>query len=415
MPAPVFHDRAGVLCCEEVPLDAVADAHGTPAYVYSAAQIRANVAAVHGPLRTSGVAHDVLYAVKANGNPAILSLLASLGVGADVVSGGELEAAIRAGIPPSRISYAGVGKTDREIFMGLAHGIAAFSVESAEELEVIAALATKTNKRARIGLRINPEIDARTHPYISTGLRENKFGVPTEELDAIVDRALSLPHITLCGIHTHIGSQIADSEPFAEAAAFVVRTARMLQARGVALDHVNIGGGFAVDYGDPAEQGTPMLTAGEILGAILPPLAALGVRIVVEPGRALVANAGALLTRVIFTKQTATHHFTIVDAGMNDLIRPALYEAYHEIRHVRAAQGEAVITDVVGPVCETSDFLGRRRSLVAPRRGDLLAVLDAGAYGYAMGSTYTMRARPVEVLVDGAAHRCVRERTASYL
>jgi diaminopimelate decarboxylase len=395
-------DESG-LRLDGVSLEGVAGEFGTPLYVYGRASIEA---AFHAYQRSFlAVPHRLCYAVKANGNGAILRLLAGLGAGADIVSGGELLAARRAGFPPERIVFAGVGKSDEEIALGLEHGIGEINAESEPEIRRIGALAAARGKVARVSLRVNPDIDARSHPYISTGLREAKFGVDIALAPAILRRARELDGIEVVGLQCHIGSQITDLEPLAAAARALAALSRQLLDEGFTLRTIDLGGGLGVSYDG---QLTPDASA--FAAAVLPAVEKLPLTLVLEPGRSLVAAAGVLLTRVLYVKEGPARRFVIVDAGMNDLLRPALYDAYHRIEPVRPHGRTAELVDVVGPVCETSDFLARRRELERPDPGDLLAVRDAGAYGFAMASNYNMRPRAAEVLIEDGRARLIRRR-----
>lgn len=398
-----FARESEALACDGVSLEAAAAEHGTPLYVYSRAAIEAAYA---GYARAfAAVPHRVCYAVKANGNGAILRLLAGLGAGADIVSGGELLAARRAGFAPERIVFAGVGKTDAEIALGLEHGIGEWNAESEAEIERLSAAAAARKLHARVSLRVNPDIDARSHPYISTGLREAKFGVDIKAAAAILRRARERPGIEVVGLQCHIGSQIVDTEPIAAAARALADLSRELLADGFALRTLDVGGGLGVSY-DGAFVPDPQRLA----GAVLPALAGLPLTLVLEPGRSLVAAAGVLLTRVLYVKGGHPKRFVVVDAGMNDLLRPALYEAFHRVEPVRSRGRAPERVDVVGPVCETSDFLARGRELERVEPGELLAVRDAGAYGFAMSSNYNMRPRAAEVMVEDGRLRLIRRR-----
>jgi diaminopimelate decarboxylase len=394
------HDR---LHCEGVPLDVIADAVGTPAYVYSAGAIEAIYRAYEEAL--AGLPHLVCYAVKANMNLAILHLLAGLGAGADVVSGGELYRALRAGFEPRRIVFAGVGKTREEIAEGLKADVLAFNVESEAELRVVDEVARTHGTRARIAFRVNPDIDPQTHPYISTGLKTAKFGVPYRDARELYRRAAGLGGIEVVGIHMHIGSQLTRVQPIADALGRLADLVDALGADGIRLAYVDLGGGLGIRY---AEETPP--TPGEYARALRPTLGRLGLTVILEPGRSVVGNAGALLTRVLYRKATEGKRFVVVDAAMNDLIRPALYGAHHEIWPVRAAGDPTDVVDVVGPVCESGDFLARDRALPPVQEGTLLAVLSAGAYGFAMASNYNARGRAAEVMVRGERFQLVRRR-----
>ncbi len=397
-----FAYRDGILHAEEVPLPELAARHGTPCYVYSRAALEARL----GEFRLALAGRDamVCYAVKANSNLAILNLYARAGAGFDIVSGGELARVAAAGGDPSRVVFSGVGKTTEEMRQALAAGIFCFNVESAAELERLDDIAGQAGKKAPIALRVNPDVDPKTHPYISTGLRSNKFGVAYREAPALYRQAAALPHIEVTGIACHIGSQLLDPAPAAEAAGKVLALVEQLAAAGIALRHIDLGGGIGIRYRDEAP-----LPVADYLAPVLAQLAGRRERILFEPGRALVGNAGVLLTRIEYLKHGEEKNFAIVDAAMNDLMRPALYDAWHDILPVRQGAAAAAEYEVVGPVCESGDFLGHARRLaVAP--GDLLAVMSAGAYGMVMSSNYNTRPRAAEVLVDGGRAYLIRER-----
>jgi len=399
-----FAYRAARLHCEGVLLEAIADAVGTPTYVYSASAIEGGYRAYDEAL--AGLPHLVCYAVKANMNLAVLRLLADLGAGADVVSGGELYRALRAGIEPRRIVFAGVGKTREEIAEGLKADVLAFNIESEAELRAVDEVARAHGTRARIAFRVNPDIDPQTHPYIATGLRTAKFGVPYAEARALYGRAAGLGGVELVGIHMHIGSQLTRVQPIADSLGRLAELVDALRADGIRLAYVDLGGGLGIRY----KEETPP-TPGEYAAALRPALGRLGLTVLLEPGRSIVGNAGVLLTRVLYRKATDGKRFVIVDAAMNDLIRPALYGAHHEIWPVRAVDGAPVeVVDVVGPVCESGDFLARDRALPRVEEGALLAVLSAGAYGFAMASNYNARGRAAEVMVRGDRFQLVRRR-----
>jgi diaminopimelate decarboxylase len=386
-----------------VSLEELASEHGTPLYVYSRASIEAAFHAYRQAF--ASVRHRICYAVKANGNGAILRVLAGLGAGADIVSGGELLAALRAGFAPESIVFAGVGKTDAEIALGLDQGIGEWNAESEEEIRRLSRRAGELRRTARVSLRVNPDIDARSHPYISTGLREAKFGVAIEQALPILRRARELPGIEVTGVQCHIGSQITELEPLSAAARALAELSRQLLQEGFPLRTIDLGGGLGVSYDG---RGVPDPRA--FAAAVLPAVERLPLELVLEPGRSLVAGAGLLLTRVVYVKEGALRRFVVVDAGMNDLLRPALYDAHHRIEPVAPRGRVPELVDVVGPVCETSDFLARRRELERPEPGDLLAVRDAGAYGFAMSSNYNMRPRAAEVLLEDGRARLVRRR-----
>jgi len=398
-----FERENGELRCDGVSLREAAREHGTPLYVYSRAGIERAFRAYEAAF--APVPHRICYAVKANGNGAILRLLASLGAGADIVSGGELLAARRAGFPPERIVFAGVGKTEAEIALGLDHGIGEWNAESEDEIARIGAAAAARGQVARVSVRVNPDIDARSHPYISTGLRETKFGVAIGLAPAILRRARERAGVEVVGVQCHIGSQITDLEPLAAAARALADLSRQLLGEGFPLRTIDLGGGLGVSYDG---KGAP--DASGLASAVLPAVGKLPLTLVLEPGRSLVAGSGVLLTRVLYVKGGHERRFVVVDAGMNDLLRPALYGAFHRVEPVVPRGRPAELVDVVGPVCETSDFLARRRELERPEPGDLLAVRDAGAYGFTMSSNYNMRPRAAEALVEDGRVRLIRRR-----
>lgn len=398
-----FAYREGVLHAEGVALTDIADRHGTPTYVYSRAAIEARWRAFDQGF--ARLPHLICYAVKANSNLVVLSVLARLGSGFDIVSVGELERVLRAGGDPGKVVFAGVGKREDEIARALEVGIRCFNVELVPELERIHEVARRMGVRAPVALRVNPDVDARTHPYIATGMKQNKFGIPGEEALSVYERAARMPHLKVVGIGCHIGSQLTEVEPFDDAVAKVLDLVHQLRARGVEIEHIDIGGGLGIQYRDeepPAVDAYAELVCRRLAGQVK--------EVLMEPGRAIVGNAGILLTRVEYVKQTPEKRFVIVDAAMNDLIRPALYEAWHEIVRVRRdSEAPAEPCDVVGPVCETGDFLARDRAIAAAE-GELLAVMSAGAYGFSMSSNYNARPRAAEVMVDGARAYLVRAR-----
>jgi len=399
-----FGYRDGVLCAEDVPLPQIAAAYGSPCYVYSRAALEA---AYTGYVRAlAGRNALVCYAVKANSNLAILNLFARLGAGFDIVSGGELARVLAAGGDAAKVVFSGVGKSPDEMRAALAAGILCFNVESASELAKLNDVAGSMGRRAPVSLRVNPDVDPKTHPYIATGLRNTKFGIPFEEALPLYRRARDLPHIDIHGIDCHIGSQLLDPAPAAEAASRLLGLVDALAAEGVALSHIDVGGGMGIRYRDEAAP-----AAGAYLAPLLGVLAGRRERLLFEPGRSLVGNAGLLLTRVVVLKHGAERNFAVVDAAMNDLARPALYEAWHDIVTVKVSPGGTAAKpyEVVGPVCESGDFLGHDRQL-ALDEGDLLAILSAGAYGMAMSSNYNSRPRAAEVIVDGSRVHLVRER-----
>jgi diaminopimelate decarboxylase len=394
----------GVLHAEQVPLASIAARYGTPCYVYSRAAIEAAWREYDTAL--AGVPHLVCYAAKANANLAVLDILARLGSGFDIVSGGELARVIAAGGDPGRTVFSGVGKTDAELREALDAGILCFNVESEAELHRLAQVAGATGKRAPVSVRVNPDVDARTHPYISTGLRENKFGVPVDAALALYRAAAAMPGVTAVGVDMHIGSQVTELAPIRDAAQRVLELVDRLAAEGIPLAHVDLGGGLGVRYRDE----TPLPLA-DYAAMVRELMRGRAQTVVVEPGRRLVADAGVLLTRVIDLKRNGEHGFAIVDAAMNDLLRPALYDAWHGVDPVAPRDAPGARWDIVGPVCESADFLARSRNL-ALVAGDLLAVRTAGAYGMAMSSNYNARPRAAEVVVDGAQVHLARRREA---
>jgi diaminopimelate decarboxylase len=398
-----FDYRNGVLCAEDVALDEIARRFGTPCYVYSRAAIESAYREFTAAL--GGRDALVCYSVKANSNLAVLALLARLGAGFDIVSGGELARVLAAGGAAAKTLFSGVGKRESEIELALAKGIGCINVESEAELERVARIARGLSRRAPVAMRVNPDIDARTHPYISTGLRESKFGVAHAEAERLYLRASRMPELELVGIGCHIGSLLLEAAPFVAAAERLGELVDRLAAAGVRLRHIDLGGGIGIRY---RESETPQPIGAFVRGT----LAALGARpqqLVFDPGRSLVGNAGVLLTRVEYVKPGTARNFLVVDAAMNDLIRPPLYDAWHEVRTVRVSEDPGALYDVVGPVCESADFLARDRRLAA-REGDLLAILSAGAYGMVMSSNYNSRPRAAEVLVQGANAHLVRRR-----
>lgn len=402
-----MHDFAyknGELYCEGVPVSSIAQRVGTPFYLYSSNTLASHYRAFDQAF--AGVPNVICFALKSNSNGAVLRVLGREGAGADIVSGGELFRALRAGIDPKKIVYAGVGKRRDEIEYAIKVGILMFNVESGEELVAIDRAASEMHAKARIALRVNPNIDPKTHAYISTGLKENKFGIPIEEALEYYQLARGLSNIEVVGVHQHIGSQITEVQPFIDALEKLVGFVRELRAAGMDITHINIGGGIGITYKDE----TPPLPK-EVAAAIQPMLKASGCTIVMEPGRALVGNAGILVTRALYRKDSGEKKFLIVDAGMNDLIRPSLYDAYHDIKPlVEPVSPTHETYDVVGPICESGDFLAKDRSLPVMRPGEYLAVLGAGAYGFSMSSNYNSRPRAAEVLVRGNDYVVVRER-----
>ena len=398
-----FQYQNGELFAEEVPLQAIAARFGTPCYVYSRATLERHWHAFDQAFKNQP--HLVCYAVKANSNLGVLNVLARLGSGFDIVSVGELERVIRAGGDPGKVLFSGVGKRPDEIQRALEAGIRCFNVESEAELERLSQVAQACGKTAPIALRVNPDVDANTHPYISTGLKENKFGVDINLARALYRKAAALPNLAISGIDCHIGSQLTELLPFMDALERVLDLAEQLHEDGIEIDHLDLGGGLGVRYDDEE----PPIPA-EYAAAVSARLANLPYAVYLEPGRAIAANAGVLLTRVEFIKPTEEKDFAIIDAAMNDLIRPALYQAYQQIIPVdQNRSGREGYYDLVGPICETGDFLGKSRHL-SLSAGDLLAVRSSGAYGFTMASNYNSRPRAAEVLVDGTEMHLVRER-----
>ncbi len=398
-----------VLCCELLSLELLAKRFGTPLYVYSASTIRQRMRVFDYAFRT--VPHTVCYSVKANSNLSILRFLAGMGSGFDVVSGGELERVLRVDRQAAtKIVFSGVGKTADEMQAALKAGILLFNVESESELSRLGECAKRSKQTARVALRVNPDVPANTHPYISTGLQQHKFGIPIGDARALYARGSRSKYLKITGVSVHIGSQITDVKPFAAAMARVAELVRELRADGHQIRYVDAGGGLGIAYEEPdlPDFAEYVATYAEV---VLQPLQGLKVHLLLEPGRFIVGPAGALLTRVLYRKTNGAKKFLVVDAAMNDLLRPSLYQAYHEIAPVR--QGSRVgneIVDVVGPVCETGDFFARDRELPAINEGDLLALLDAGAYGMALASNYNTRPRPAEVLVEGKSVKLIRRR-----
>ena len=397
-----FHNRDGQLFAEGVALSAIAERFGTHTYVYSRAHIEAQYRAYADAL--AGMPHLVCFAVKANSNLGVLNVLARLGAGFDIVSRGELERVLAAGGEPGKIVFSGVGKTRDDMRRALEVGVHCFNVESVDELERLQLVAAELGKTANISLRVNPDVDAGTHPYISTGLKENKFGIDIEQAPAVYARAAELANLRIVGVDCHIGSQLTSLPPFLDALERLLALIDQLAAQGIQIQHLDLGGGLGVQYRD--EQ--PPL-AGDYIAAVRERLKGRALALVFEPGRSIVANAGVLLTRVEYLKHTAHKDFAIVDAAMNDLIRPALYQAWMDVTPVQPRDGEARQYDLVGPICETGDFLAKGRELVLAE-GDLLAVRSAGAYGFVMSSNYNTRGRAAEVLVDGEQAFEVRRR-----
>lgn len=397
-----FQYRGDALCVESVPLANIAEQFGTPCYVYSRAALTDGFNRFKQALQ--GRDHLICYAVKANSNLAVLNVFARMGAGFDIVSGGELQRVLAAGGDADKVVFSGVGKSESEMRMALAAGILCFNVESAPELDKLNQVAGDMGKIAPISLRVNPDVDAKTHPYISTGLKQNKFGVAYGEAIALYRKAHALPHLRITGMDCHIGSQLTETSPFIAAVEKILLLVDALANEGIRLEHLDLGGGLGIRYRDE----TPPAIA-DYVQSLLTALSGRTEKLVLEPGRVLVGNAGALLTRVEFIKPGEEKNFAIVDAAMNDLMRPALYDAYHNILPVQRENLASQTYDVVGPICETGDFIARSRELaIAPK--SLLAVLSAGAYGMSMSSNYNTRPRAAEVMVDGECVHLVRQR-----
>jgi len=400
-----FAYRHSDLCCEQVSLRSLVADVGTPAYVYSKAALLESYRGYDDAF--AEVPHVVCYSVKANGNLGVLGTLARAGAGADIVSGGELFRALRAGFPPGRIIFSGVGKTRDELREALKAEVLMFNVESLSELRALDDVARETGVRAPVALRVNPDVDPETHPYIATGLKTSKFGIPFAQAHEVYAEAASLKGVEVVGADIHIGSQLTKTAPLADAVARIAALVKTLRERSIEIRMVDVGGGLGIRYRDEAPP-----THREYARVLLPALRELGVTVLLEPGRSIVGNAGILLTRVLYRKETGEKTFVVVDAAMNDLIRPALYDAYHELQPVAEARLDAPreTVDVVGPICESGDFLAKDRALARTEEGDLLAIMSAGAYASAMASNYNTRPRAVEVLVDGNRYTIVRRR-----
>jgi diaminopimelate decarboxylase len=398
-----FAYRNGWMFAEDVAIAEIAERVGTPVYIYSARTLRRHFRVIREAFK--GTDTIICFAMKALSNLSILKLFSDLGAGFDIVSVGELMRCMKAGADPRRIVFSGVGKTDREIEAALNADILMINVESRPELHRVSQVARRLQRHARISLRVNPDLDPGTHPHISTGHRDSKFGIPLSQVREYYAEARHLLNLELAGLSTHIGSQITDTAPFIEAAQKVAAIVSDLRADGIALKYLDLGGGLGIPYQE--EPPEPI----EYATALLGPLRDIGLNIIIEPGRVLVGNAGIFVTRVLYVKETDVKRFVVVDGAMNDLIRPVLYEAYHDIRPVeQRARASVQAADVVGPVCESGDFFARERELPDVQAGELLAVMSAGAYGFVMASNYNSRPRAPEVVVDGARFHVVRER-----
>lgn len=401
-----FNYKNNELFAEDVPMKKLVEKYGTPLYVYSHATLLRHFKAYDDAFEEyPAIPHIICFAVKANSNLSILKTLGQYGGGADIVSGGELFKALKAGIPSRKIVYAGIGKTDKEIEFALASKILMFNVESESELKRIDHIAGRMKTKAPIALRVNPDVDPETHPYISTGLKKNKFGIPIEEALEYYKTALELNNISIIGVHKHIGSQITKLSPFVDALKRVLLLIDKLALHGIKIKYFDIGGGLGIPYGDEK----PPLPK-DLAEKLLPLLKDKNLTLIIEPGRSIAGNAGVLLTKVLYLKQGFEKEFIVVDAGMNDLIRPSLYNAYHQILPVVKTNRPMTLADVVGPICETGDFLAKDRELHRVSEGEYLAVMSAGAYGFSMSSNYNSRPRPAEVMVKGSRHYLIRER-----
>lgn len=410
-----FSYQNGVLCAENIPLSAIAKQFGTPAYVYSKAAVVENYSAYANACQQhhrNGDLSLVCYSVKSNSNLAVLNLLSQLGSGFDIVSGGELLRVIAAGGDPGKVIFSGVGKTRDEIRLALSHDILCFNVESIPELHRLNEIAGKMGKQASVSLRVNPNVDAKTHPYISTGLKENKFGVAYEDALATYRLAATMPHLKIAGIDCHIGSQLLDDAPLLEALEKIIELIDQLAAENIHLHHLDIGGGIGITYDDEQPVAVDSYLARLFARIDLwrsEKYQGVPIKVMFEPGRSIVGNAGVLLTEVQYLKHGATKNFAVVDAAMNDLMRPAMYEAWHRVQPVAERASPSQIYDVVGPVCESGDWLARARAL-AIEEGDLLAIMSAGAYGMTMASNYNTRGRAAEIMVDGDQVHLIRQR-----
>jgi diaminopimelate decarboxylase len=414
-----FYIKDNRLYAENLLVEDLANEFGTPLYIYSKNQILRNYREINQPLVNSKLDFINCYAIKANSNPEILKLLAEEGAGAEIASGGELYLALKFGYLRNKITFTGVGKTDEEIEYALRENIFNFTVESLQEVEVISQIAHKLGVIARVSIRVNPDIDAKTHPYITTGMKENKFGIDSKDIMEVFRISSRLPNIDVIGIHSHIGSQITEVNPYIQAVKYLGDLIEKVEAMGINIRYLNFGGGFGVKYknvlthryipteGDDTEN---YASLGDHVESVVKLLSQYNKKLVIEPGRSLVANAGILAGKVLFTKQGEVKKFVITDTGMNDLMRPCLYQAYHQVVPLTLKDTGYETVDVVGPVCETSDFLATKRSIQKMERGDKFAVMTTGAYGYSLSSNYNARLRPAEVLVDGDKYYLIRER-----
>jgi diaminopimelate decarboxylase len=401
----LFHYKNGTLFCEEIPVPQIADQMGTPLYLYSKNTILRHYRRLEESL--AGIDHIICYALKANPSLGVCKVLAEAGSGGEIVSGGELFRALRVGIPPHKIVFNGNGKTAEEMKAAFDSDILMFNVDSESELRLLNRIAAEEGRTARVALRVNPDIDPRTHPYISTGLRENKFGVAIEDAVELYKQADAMPNIEVVGIHKHIGSQIVKVSPFVESLERIMSLVTQLNRKGLELRYVDMGGGIGITYN---EERPPSFE--DYVGAIRPLIGGSGCTLIVEPGRVIVGNAGILVTRVLHVKKTASKNFVVVDAAMNDFSRPSIYGAYHRIAPVEHGENEraAIVADVVGGICESADFFARGREIHEPEPGELIAIMSAGAYGAAMSSNYNSRPLIAEAMVDGTQMTMIRRR-----
>lgn len=398
-----FTYRDNKLFCENLPIDKIAKDVDSPVYVYSKNYMKERYIQFDNAFKD--IKHKIFYACKANYNINVIKLFNDLGAGIDVNSAGEFYRAIKAGVDPKNLIFSGVGKTSEEIKLALENDLFIIKAESFEEIELINKIAAKLNKIAPVAIRVNPNVNPLTHPYISTGLAENKFGVDETIAEEIFIKASQLQNINLLGIDMHIGSQITKIEPYVEATQKLVELVKMLSSKGINLSHIDLGGGIGVNYDDEKP-----FSPKELSEALLPILAETNCEVLFEPGRWLVANAGCFVTEVLFVKKNLEKNFLVVDGAMNDLLRPSIYSAYHHIQPIDISSRESFVTDIVGPICESGDFLGKKREILKCNSGDLLAVMSAGAYGMVMSSNYNARRRPAEVLVDGSNYSIIRKR-----
>ena len=398
-----FEYRDGNLYCEEVPLETIASEVGTPFYCYSHATLSRHFHAFDTAF--AEIDHLICFSVKSCSNIAILQLFASLGAGMDIVSGGELYRALKAGVPGEKIVFSGVGKTEEEMVYGLEQSILMFNLESPQEMLALNECAARLGRRAPIAIRVNPDVDPKTHPYISTGLKENKFGVDLEVSESMYVQAREMSNLEIVGVGCHIGSQLTEVSPFLDTLKRLKLLIERLRQQGIEIRYLDLGGGLGITY---SEENPPLPS--EYARALLEEVDGVDCSLIFEPGRVIVGNAGVLVTRVLYTKQGPVKNFLVVDAGMNDLVRPSLYDSYHHVQPVVDHKRPELLADVVGPICETGDFLARDRSLPQTEQGELLAVMSAGAYGFAMSSNYNSRLRPAEIMVRGDKYEVIRAR-----